>query len=260
MPDPNTRGEEVQPFRGLDGKCALVIGGTRGVGRAVTAKLVASGCNVVAAYLRSDLDAEMLLSDLKTTEGHLSTIRTDVRRPSSVSDLMHETHRRHGRLDFVVHSPASAHPMSALSLEPSGVRTDMSTSVVPLAAVASTAADLMDEGGRIVAVSASVARGAAPGMASLGMAKAAMESLVRFLAVELAPSGVTVNAISASKIDKGADTTRPEAARMLASRTPAGRLARPADVADAVAMFCLPESQWITGQVVSADGGLSLSA
>ncbi|MEU5697424.1 SDR family oxidoreductase [Streptomyces aurantiacus] len=251
---------EVQPLPGLKGKSALVVGGTRGVGRAVTEKLAASGCDVIATYAHSVPDAEALLADLSDAPGSLTTVRGDARRASTLPELMREVRERHGRLDVLVHSVASAHPMPTLGMRLTDVYADTASALVPLAASAGPAADLMPEGGRIIVVSASVARGVAPHLVSLGVAKAALESLVRFVAVELAGRGVTVNAVSASKIDKGAGTTRPEVARAIGARTPAGRLATPGDVADAVALLCLPEAQWITGQVVSADGGLGLLA
>lgn len=251
---------DVQPLPGLKGKSALVIGGTRGVGRAVTEKLAASGCDVIATYAHSVPDAEMLLADLQDTPGSLVTIRGDARRASTLPELMREVRERHGHLDVLVHSVASAHPMPTLGMRLTDVYADMATALVPLAASAGPASDLMPEGGRIIVVSASVARGVAPHLVSLGVAKAALESLVRFVAVELADRGVTVNAVSASKLDKGAGTTRPEVARAIGARTPAGRLATPRDVADTVALLCLPEAQWITGHVVSADGGLGLLA
>ncbi|PBC66053.1 hypothetical protein BKI49_01665 [Streptomyces sp. Tue6028] len=245
---------------GLKGRSALVIGGTRGVGRAVTEKLAVSGCDVVATFAHSAEDAGTLLADLKDTPGSLETLRGDARRAETLPEAMRHVRERHGRLDILVHAAASAHPMPVLGMRLTEVYADTATALVPLAASAGPAADLLSEGGRIIVVSASVARGVAPHMVSLGVAKAALESLTRFVAVELADRGVTVNAVSASKLDKGADTPRPEVARAIGARTPAGRLATPRDVADTVALLCLPEAQWITGHVVSADGGLSLLA
>ncbi len=83
---------------------------------------------------------------------------------------------------------------------------------------------------------------------------------MRYLAAELAGRGIAVNAVSTAKIDKGPDTPNPEMARMLASRTPAGRLTRPEDVANVVALLCTDEAAWIHGQVITVDGGLGLRA
>jgi enoyl-[acyl-carrier protein] reductase III len=101
-----------------------------------------------------------------------------------------------------------------------------------------------------------------PAYLSVGLAKAALESLVRYLAVELAGRGIAVNAIATALLDKGdpRSLAASELGAMLASRTPAGRLSTPADVADAVALLCADEAAWIHGQVITVDGGLGLRA
>ena len=109
-------------------------------------------------------------------------------------------------------------------------------------------------------MSSSGARRVVDGYLGLGMAKAALESLVRYLAVELAPTGVAVNAVSTAKVDKGTDDPRPDLVRTLAARTPAGRLTTPEDVASVVALLCTDEAGWLQGQVITVDGGLALRA
>ncbi|MCI3275054.1 SDR family oxidoreductase [Streptomyces cylindrosporus] len=250
--------QDVLP--GLKGRVALIVGATRGVGRAVTEKLLASGCDVIANYAHSDASAAQLAADVASLPGNLSVVRADARQRPELVGLLEGVRREHGRLDLLVHAVSSAHTMPPLDIRLEALFEDTAAAVVPLAVSAGIAARLMPEGGRIVVVSASVARAVAPQLVSLGVAKAGLEALVRFLAVELAGRGITVNAVSASKLDKGPGTVRPEALRALGARTPAGRLATPRDVADAVALLCLPEAQWITGQVLSADGGLGLLA
>ncbi|RMI36019.1 SDR family oxidoreductase [Streptomyces triticirhizae] len=257
--EPQTRAAP-QPLPGLKGKSALVVGGTRGVGRAVAEKLAVSGCDVLAVWVNSAEHAAGLEEELAGAPAAVSTEQGDVRRPGELPRLARLTKERHGRLDFVVHSAASAHPMAVPAIDPAEMRADLATALVPLASAAGSAAELMPEGGRIVVISASVAQGVAPHLVSLGVAKAALESLTRFAAVELAARGITVNAVSAAKLDKGPGTVRPEALRAISARTPAGRPATPREVADAVALLCLPEAQWITGQVIPVDGGLGLLA
>jgi enoyl-[acyl-carrier protein] reductase III len=252
---------DPQPLPGLKGKVALVLGGTRGVGRAVTQKLVASGAEVTATYARSEADARQLVADLSGAPGALSVVRGDARRGTASLDVLEDVRQRHGRLDILVHSVSSLHPAKALNTRLTDAYLDISTALVPLVTAAGPAADLMTGGsGRIVVVSASVARSVVPGFVGLGMAKSALETLTRYLAVELAPRSITVNAVSAAKLDKGPATTLPEVASRMAARTPAGRLATPHDIADVVGLLCLPEAQWITGQIVVADGGLGLLA
>ncbi|MGA5305640.1 SDR family oxidoreductase [Nucisporomicrobium flavum] len=249
-----------QPLPGLKGRVALVMGGTRGVGRAVAEKLVASGCDVLVNYATSTSAAQALVDDLAGEAGTVTAVQGDARRPATVERLFDTVRERHGHVDIVVHSVPSMHPMPAAAPRMKDFRTDVETALVPLAALAAPAAAAMGEGGRIVAVSASVARTVTPNFVSLGTAKAAMEALVRYLSVEFAGRGVTVNAVSASKLDKGAETTLPHVARALAARTPAGRLATPRDIADVVGLLCLPEAQWVQGQVITVDGGLQLTA
>lgn len=249
----------VQPLPGLQGKVALVIGGTRGVGRAVTEKLAASGAEVVANYAQHGEAAAAMAKEFAELPGGVETVRGDARRAETLPRLLQQVKERHGRLDILVHAASSAHAGPAGRLRLTELYADAATAVVPLASAAEPAAELMPKhGGRIIVVSASVARRVAPQLASLGMAKAALEALTRFLAVDLGRRGVTVNAVSASKLDQGQGTVRPDAVRALAARTPAGRLATAADVADVVALVCLPEAQWINGQVITADGGLGL--
>jgi enoyl-[acyl-carrier protein] reductase III len=249
---------------GLDTKVALVTGATRGVGLAVARKLCAAGATVVLNYATSADDARHAVEELAPLKGEAVALRADVTRPEELDRLLGQVRERYGRLDVFVHNAASWHPAPAVGADPAGVRADLSAALGPLLHGAPAIADLMDDGtgrrrgGRIVALSSSGAHSVIPRYVGLGVAKAALESLVRYLAVELAGRGIAVNAVSTAKIDKGPGTPQPEVAAALAARTPAGRLTTPADVADAVALLCTAEAGWIHGQVITADGGLGL--
>ena len=155
---------------------------------------------------------------------------------------------------------ASLHRMSALRPDIGELWDDVRLAVSPLVQAASGLTELLNAGtGRVIAVSSSGARSVVPGYVSQGIGKAALESLVRYLAVELAPRGITVNAVSTGKLDKGPGAADDPLLRRLAERTPAGRLTVPEDVADAVALLCTPEAAWIHGQVLTVDGGRSLA-
>ncbi|MDQ1008562.1 enoyl-[acyl-carrier protein] reductase III [Streptomyces sp. V4I23] len=244
---------------GLDTKVALVTGATRGVGLAVARKLCAAGATVVLNYARSEDDARRAVEELAALKGGAVALRADVTRPEELDRLLRQVRERYGRLDVLVHNAASWNPAPAVGADPAGVRADLSAALDPLLHGAPAIAELMAGGpGRIVAISSSGAHSVVPRYVGLGVAKAALESLVRYLAVELAGRGIAVNAVSTSKIDKGAGTPQPEVAAALAARTPAGRLTTPEDIADAVALLCTPEAGWIHGQVITADGGLGL--
>jgi enoyl-[acyl-carrier protein] reductase III len=242
---------------GLEGKVALVTGATRGIGLAIARKLCACGCDVYLNYAASVQDAERAVETLTGLKGSATPLRGDVRRPGALADLVRTVTDRHPHLDILVHNAASWTAMPVLAADVEAFWADLQLGVNPLLTASATLASAMTAGGRVVAVSSSGARSVIPRYVSLGTTKAALESLVRYLAVELAPYQITVNAVSTSKVDKGLPGDRP-VVEALASRTPAGRLTRPEDVADAVALLCTAEAAWLQGQVLTVDGGFGL--
>ena len=243
----------------------MVTGGSRGAGLAIARKLCGAGDDVTLVYGHSSGDAKLALDELAPLPGTARAVKADLTRVGAVEAVLDGVRERAGRLDVFVHSAASFHPGPAIGAQIDGVRADLALTVEPLLRGAPLIAELMAGGpGRIVVVTSNGSRDVVNRYVSLGLAKAALESLVRYLAVELAPQGITVNAVSTAKLDKGPDTAPagPAAQLMeaLARRTPGGRLTRPEDVADVVSLLCHADAGWIQGQVVTADGGLSLLA
>jgi enoyl-[acyl-carrier protein] reductase III len=231
------------------------------VGHAVARRLCAAGCHVVLNYARDDARARIAVDDLSELKGTATAVAGDVSRPTGFSALLDTVRREYGGLDIFVHNASSWHPMPVTRPDGGGLRADLATALTPLVCGAPVFSEVMsDRPGRIVAISSSGARSVVDGYASLGVAKAALESLVRYLAVELAGRGITVNAVSTAKVDKGVDEPRPDLVKALAARTPGGRLTTSDDIAGAVALLCTDEAAWIQGQVVVADGGLTLRA
>lgn len=259
----------------ISGKVAIVTGGGRGLGRAIAAKLCASGCHVIINYVNSDRDAQDTLASLSGLPGSAASFKADLREPDALEAVVNRAIDMHGRIDIFVHNAATLRPMSAVAPDTAAVYREQALALNPLLAGAALFAKAMNEnGGRVIAISSNGAGHVIPGYLSVGIAKAAMESLVRYLAAELAGKGIAVNAISTALLDKSplgngphdngetasGGLANPGVAAMLAARTPAGRLSTPADVADAVALLCAPEAAWIHGQVITVDGGLGLLA
>jgi enoyl-[acyl-carrier protein] reductase III len=245
---------------GLAGRVALVTGASRGLGRAIAGKLCACGCHVYLNYASSDAAAAAAVAELAGRPGTAALARGDVRDPEVLAGLLDRIRDEHGRLDVFVHNAATFTPMLAVAPSAEDFYREHELALNPLLHGAATLAKLMDGYGRIIAISGNGATEVIPNYLATGVAKAALENLVRYLAVELAPFGITVNSVATHLLDKGADTSNKEIAGFLASRTPNGRLTRPDDVADAVALLCAPEAAWVQGQVLTVDGGLGLRA
>ncbi|WP_328786204.1 MULTISPECIES: SDR family oxidoreductase [unclassified Streptomyces] len=239
---------------------AVITGGTRGVGLAVARKLCANGADVLLVYGHDDTAAKHAVDLLSGLPGTACTVKADLAVPGSISSVLDVARERWGGLDVLVHSAAAWRPSLTLEATLRDARDGLTVALAPLLAAAPALVELMSgRAGRIVAVSSSGARQVVNRYATQGMAKAALESLVRYLAVDFARSGITVNAVSSSKLDKGAATAGPsEVAAALAARTPAGRLTTPEDIANVVSLLCHADAGWIHGQVITVDGGLSL--
>ncbi|MEU9111245.1 SDR family oxidoreductase [Streptomyces sp. NPDC048483] len=241
------------------GRTALITGATRGVGLAVAHRLCSEGFHVLLNYAHSEADAERALARLRGLPGTATAVKGDATDPAALGAVLDRAEAETGRLDVFVHNVASLRPMDAAAPRPEDVHASLATALDPLLYGVERLAGLMAHGeGRIVAVSSVGARRVVPQYVGLGVAKAALESLVRYLAIALAGRGITVNAVSAAKLDKGGPAD--PVSQALAGRSPSGRLTTPEDLADVVWLLCAREARCIQGQVVEADYGLALRA
>ena len=209
-------------------------------------------------YLRNDRAAEGTADELREVGAEPILVRGN-----AGSTRMLEQVEALGPLDVIVHNAATGVIRPALETEDRHWDWTLSANARAFLSLARTVAPGMPAGGSIVAISSLGAQRVLENYVLVGTSKAALESLVRYLAVEFAPRGIRVNAVSASVIETDALDHFPNRAEMLTearARTPAGRMVEPDDVAGAVAFLCSPEGEMIRGQTIVVDGGFSLPA
>jgi enoyl-[acyl-carrier protein] reductase III len=244
-------------MNGLSG-AALVTGGTRGIGRSIALRLAREGtARIVVGYLRNDAAAEAAAAEIESAGAEPVLVRGNV-----TSDRVLAEIAAAGPYRIVVHNAATGVIRSALETEDKHWDWTLNANARALLSLARATAPAMERGSSIVAISSLGAQRVLPNYVLVGTSKAALEALVRYLAVELAPRGIRVNAVSAGVVETGALEFFPNKDELLATveRTPAGRLVEPDDVAAAVAFLCSAEAEMVRGQTLIVDGGFSLLA
>jgi enoyl-[acyl-carrier protein] reductase III len=249
--------------RDLEGKVALVTGGGRGIGRAISLELAERGANLVIAYLRNRAAAEETCRFAEDHSVKAVPVRANVGNEAHLDSLFAETSETFGRLDILVSNAATGVIRPFEQLDAKAWSWTMDANARALFLSANAAAPLMTDGGSIVALSSLGSSRVLPGYAVVGASKAAIESLTRYLAVEFAPRRIRANVVAPGVVDTEALThfpMRDEMLRRAAETTPAGRLTSPSDVAKVVSFLCSPAAEMITGQSLVVDGGASLVA
>ncbi|SFP56772.1 enoyl-[acyl-carrier-protein] reductase FabL [Salibacterium halotolerans] len=247
----------------MEQKTALVTGSTRGIGREIALKLAAKGYNIVINYARSKSAAQETAEEIQTYGVKTLTVKANVGKPEKVKELFAAIDEHFGRLDVFVNNAASGVLRPAMELEESHWDWTMNINSKALLFCAQEAAALMEknDGGKIVSLSSLGAQRYLKNYTAVGVSKAAVEALTRYLAVELAEKGIVVNAVSGGAVDTDALThfpNRDELLREAEERTPAGRMVKTTDLADGVMFLLSDEASMIRGQTIVIDGGISL--
>jgi enoyl-[acyl-carrier protein] reductase III len=241
----------------LDGSSVLVTGGTRGIGLAIALRLVRDGASrAVLGYMRNDAAAEEAAGKIRAAGAEPVLVRGEVSKEQVVAELA-----SHGPYRVVVHNAATGVIRPALETTDHHWDWTLNANARALLALARATAPSMREGSSIVAISSLGAQRVLENYVLVGTSKAALEAVVRYLGVELAPV-IRVNAVSGGVVDTGALEHFPNREEMLrsAERTPAGRLVKADDIAGAVSFLCSDDAAMVCGQTIIVDGGFSLPA
>jgi enoyl-[acyl-carrier protein] reductase III len=242
-----------------NGRSVVVTGGTRGIGKAIALRLASEGATrVVLGYMRNDKAAESAAEEIREAGAEPVLVRGNVALEKVIAELA-----SHGPYAVVVHNAATGVIKPALETEDKHWDWTLNANARALLSLARACAPDMASGSSIVAISSLGAQRVLENYVLVGTSKAALESVVRYLAVELAPHGIRVNAVSGGVVETEAldhFPNREEMVRAGKTRTPAGRLVEPDDIAGAVAYLCSADAVMVRGHTLIVDGGYSLLA
>lgn len=249
----------------FDGKIALVTGSGRGIGRAIAIHFAELGADVVVNYFRNRKPAEETAARITEQGRRALVVKANVGNIDAIERLFSEIKAEYNGLDFLIHNAASGYNRPVMEQKPKGWDWTMNINARSLLFAAQSAIPLMQSrgGGSIVSISSPGSSRVLPDYVVVGASKAALESLTRYLAVELAPQNIVVNAISPGIVETDAlkhfDILNEEDILERAiSNCPAGRLVTPMDIARVVAFLCSPTAFMIRGQTIIIDGGYTL--
>ena len=247
----------------LQGKIALVTGSSRGIGKAIALRLAENGVDLIVNYVRHRQDAEATARLVEAKGVRCLVVKANVANDDDVKAMFALINSEFAGLDYLISNAASGVLKPALELSSRHWNWAMDINARALLSLTQQAVPLMKKGARIMAVSSMGAVRAVENYTAVGASKAALESLVRHLAVELGPMGINVNTISAGAVDTEALKKFPNREQILAGaleRTPLGRLTTPEDVADVALFLCSDLATMIQGQTIVVDGGYSIRA
>jgi enoyl-[acyl-carrier protein] reductase III len=251
----------------FSGKIALVTGSGRGIGHAIALELARRGADVAVNFFRNRAPAEATVAEIEKLGRRALLVKADVGDLDELNRLFDEVGQAFGGLDHFIHNAASGYNRPVLEQKSKGWDWTMNINARALLFSAQRCVPLMEKrgGGCIVSLSSPGSNRVLPDYVVVGASKAAIESLTRYLAVELAPKNIVVNAVAPGIVETDAlkhfDAMGDQnIIRKTVEATPAGRLVTPEDVAGLVAFLCTPEAAMIRGQVLVMDGGFTLPA
>jgi len=242
----------------LQGKVALVTGSGRGIGKAIALKLASQGCDIVVNYFRRREAAEQTAEELKQLGVKVEIVKANVGDPAKIEELFAAVEKSFGHLDIFISNAASGVGRPIMDIDEKAWDWTLDINAKALLLCAQRAAPLMEgRNGKIVSISSLGSKFVWPTYAAVGISKAALEAVTRYLAIEFIPKGIAVNAVSASAVETEALKfyIREGLVKDAKQTTPVGRMVTPEDVANVVSFLCSEEASMIRGQTIIVDGG-----
>lgn len=253
-----------KPF--LKNKVALITGSSRGIGKEIAIHFARNGANIVVNYFRNRKAAENVARTIESFGQRALIVKANIGDLNELKTLFEKINTEFGKLDILIHNAASGYNRPAMSQRPKGWDWTLNINARSLLFAAQMAVPLMKKSGSgsIVSISSPGSTRVIPDYIVVGASKAAIETLTRYLAIELAPYHIVVNAISPGLVLTDAlkhfdIVKKDEHLIAKATRlTPAGRLVTPADIAKVAEFLCSPAAEMIRGQTIVVDGGYTL--
>lgn len=248
----------------MTGKVAVITGASRGIGARVAEMLAAQGAAVVVNYKKNAELATAVVARLRALGGDGVTVQADVENPAEVTRIFDVAAERYGRIDYFINNAAASAFKRIMDLKPHHLDRSYAMNLRPFVLGAQEAVKLMDRGGRIVALTSYGAEHAYPTYAALGPYKAAIESLIRYMAIEFAGYGIHVNGVSGGLIESDSlhyfyDKVPGQASMQgVLDKIPLHRPGTVDEMANTVMFLLDPKASYITGQTIIVDGGLSV--
>ncbi len=244
-------------------RVAVITGASRGIGAATALVLAEQGFRVVVNYRSSAEQADEVVRAATAAGGEAVAIRADVTAADDVTAMVREAERRWGRVDVLVHNaliPFAVTSFADLSWEQLGGKLDRELRAAFLITKAVVPEMISRNYGRLVYLSTGLSRRPREGMIALGTAKAALDQFVRYVALELAPHGITANLVAPATVSETKVTGQlaDDKVDHLGATNPMGRLVRPDEVAKTVAFLASEDSGFTTGHYLEVNGGLAM--
>jgi 3-oxoacyl-[acyl-carrier protein] reductase len=244
----------------LEGKVAVVTGASKGIGAGIAKALAREGAAVVVNYASSQAGADAVVAAIVAAGGKAVAIKGDVSKGSEAQGLIEAAVRQFGRLDVLVNNSGVYEFAAIEALTEAHYRRQFDINVLGVLLTTQAAAKHLGEGGSIVNVSSAITHVHTPTAAVYAGTKGAVNAISGVLANELAPRKIRVNVVSPGfVVTEGTHTAGVVGSDMeagLVAQTPLGRAGRPDDIADVVAFLASDESRWLTGEVITASGGI----